>query len=388
MEPIIEPKKSGIIDKNKMQGIDWQIYEKADDGIHVKLVGTKTYQQIFDELTEHLKEVGFVPDEYFDLSPYINDPDAQIPLDTYSFHANADWGGSEGIYIDIWFTTNNKQCEFAIGKTLADDIEAYIKMSRIAAECQLMLNGGLMEIPEDIKSKLYPPEPRSNAGYTIVDSITANGREYVLGINENAPDKYVTWLCADEEYYTWGHYFSNALQAQKDLLERALETVNKALPNKEAATGADCITRFINGEEHQIKLTEDELNRIWDEGDMLSAVNDVIHRLSEREDFAGDIKRITAENMDVIREIADKFRTDRGMGDSYWYEMDEYIDDRKNDFSKSSDNEADTTNPHKKVGMPQEEFDEMKKTLDSINSPLSEEDCDSEDEDDGMDWSG
>ncbi len=60
MEPIIEPKKSGIIDKNKMQGIDWQIYEKADDGIHVKLVGTKTYQQIFDELTEHLKEVGFV----------------------------------------------------------------------------------------------------------------------------------------------------------------------------------------------------------------------------------------------------------------------------------------------------------------------------------------
>ena len=251
-----------------------------------------------------------------------------------------------------------------------------------------MLNGGLMEIPEDIKSKLYPPEPRSNAGYTIVDSITANGREYVLGINENAPDKYVTWLCADEEYYTWGHYFSNALQAQKDLLERALETVNKALPNKEAATGADCITRFINGEEHQIKLTEDELNRIWDEGDMLSAVNDVIHRLSEREDFAGDIKRITAENMDVIREIADKFRTDRGMGDSYWYEMDEYIDDRKNDFSKSADNEADTTNPHKKVGMPQEEFDEMKKTLDSINSPLSEEDCDSEDEDDGMDWSG
>ena len=147
MEPIIEPKKSGIIDKNKMQGIDWQIYEKADDGIHVKLVGTKTYQQIFDELTEHLKEVGFVPDEYFDLSPYINDPDAQIPLDTYSFHANADWGGSEGIYIDIWFTTNNKQCEFAIGKTLADDIEAYIKMSRIAAECQLMLTAGLWRYP-------------------------------------------------------------------------------------------------------------------------------------------------------------------------------------------------------------------------------------------------
>ncbi len=123
------------------------------------------------------------------------------------------------------------------------------------------------------------------------------------------------------------------LNAQKDLLERALEAVNEALPEKETATeSADCISRVINGEEHHIKLTEDELNRIWDEGDMLNAVNDVIHRLGEREDFAGEIGRITADNMGVIREIADKFRVDRGMGSSYWYEMDEYIDERKSDL--------------------------------------------------------
>lgn len=387
----METKKSGIIDKEKMQGIDWQIYDKMDDGVHVKLVGTKTYRQIFEELKDHLEAVGFIPDEYFELSAYINDPDTQIPKNTDVFFAAADWGGSEGIYVDIGFSADNENHPFATGKTLAEDTESYIKMSRIAAECQLMLNSGLIEIPEDIKNKLYPPEPRSNAGYTIVDSITANGREYVLGMNESAPAKYVTWRRIDENNYTWGHYFNSALEAQKDLLERALETVNEALPEKEAATeSADCISRVINGEEHHIKLTEDELNRIWDEGDKLNAVNDVVHRLSEREDFAGEIGRITAENMDVIREIADKFRADRGMGSSYWYEMDEYIDERKSDLTKSADNEADTSNAHKKVGLPQEEFDEMKRNIDSINSPLSEDDQDSEDEDedDGMDWSG
>ncbi len=230
----METKKSGIIDKEKMHGIDWQIYEKLDDGIHVKLIGTKTYQQIFDELNERLKAVGFVPDEYFELAPYISDPDKQIPLDTNGFYANADWGESEGIYIDIWFNSGNKQVAFAIGKTLSEDIESYLKMSRIAAECQLMLNGGLMNIPEDTKSRLFPAKPRSNAGYTIVDSITANGREYVLGVNEQYSAKFVTWRCVDSNYYTWGHYFTNALEAQKDLLERALEAVNEALPEKEA----------------------------------------------------------------------------------------------------------------------------------------------------------
>lgn len=387
----METKKSGIIDKEKMRGIEWQIYEKMDDGIHVKLVGTKTYQQIFDELNEHLKNIGFVPDEYFDLSPHINDPNQQIPRETNSFHANADWGESEGIYIDIWLTAGSKQIPFAIGKTLAEDIESYIKMNRIAAECQLMLNSDyVMNIPEDIKNKLYPAESRSNAGYTIVDSITANGREYVLGMNENDPAKYVTWLRVDDNDYTWGHYFTSALQAQKDLLERALETVNKALPPKEAATeSADCITRFINGEEHHIKLTEDELNRIWDEGDMQIAVNDVINRLSEREDFAGEIKRITTENMDIIKEIADKFRADHGMGDSYWNEMDYYIDERKSDLVQAAGNEADTSNAPKRAGLLREEFDEMEKNIDTINSPLSDEEPnEDEDEDDGMDWSG
>ena len=158
----METKKSGIIDKEKMQGIDWQIYEKMDDGLHVKLVGTKTYRQIFEELKAHLEAVGFIPDEYFELSPHINDPDAQIPLNTEGFFAAADYGDSEGIYVDIGFSSDNENHPFATGKTLTEDTESYIKMSRIAAECQLMLNSGLIEIPEDIKNKLYPHGGRSS----------------------------------------------------------------------------------------------------------------------------------------------------------------------------------------------------------------------------------
>ncbi len=258
----METKKSGIINKEKMRGIDWQIYEKLDDGVHVKLVGTKTYRQIFDELRDHLKAVGFLEDFSFALSGRISDPDKQIPLNTYGFHAAADWGGSEGIDVNIGLTVGNKQFAFATGKTLSEDIESYLKMSRIAAECQLMLNGGVMSIPEDTKSRLFPAET------------------------------------------------------------------------------AGCITRVINGEEHIIRLTEEELNRIWDEGDMLNTVNDVVHRLGEREDFAETADRITSEKADVIREIAEKFRNDRGMGSSYWYEVDEYIDERKNDLTQAADKAA------------------------------------------------
>lgn len=230
----METKKSGIINKEQMRGIDWQIYEKLEDGIHAKLVGTKTYRQIFEELKEHLEAVGFVPDDYFSLSTDIGDSDAQIPINTNGFFANADWGGSEGIYIDVVLSTDNKNYSFATGKTLSEDTESYIRMSRIAAECQLMLNGGLMDIPEDIKNKLYPAAPRSNAGYTIIDSVMVNDREFVLGVNENDPAQYVTWLCSDNSYYTWGHYFTDPLQARKDLLERALEEINEEISTKKS----------------------------------------------------------------------------------------------------------------------------------------------------------
>jgi len=62
---------------------------------------------------------------------------------------------------------------------------------------------------------------RKNSGYIITDSIHIGNTEFVIGHNPKAPSQYVTWACAREDYYFWGHYMSTRLAAEKDLLDRA-----------------------------------------------------------------------------------------------------------------------------------------------------------------------
>ena len=118
-------------------------YEPADDHIHLKHVGMKTGYEVFDLLQAHLESVDLVPDEYFSLSPYF-ETDKELPNYNEAIcHTN--WGGSEGIYIDIIlkYRENGKAKEtpFVIGKTLGESGDDFIRMSRIAAECSMMMNG-------------------------------------------------------------------------------------------------------------------------------------------------------------------------------------------------------------------------------------------------------
>ena len=62
---------------------------------------------------------------------------------------------------------------------------------------------------------------RSNCGYTIVQSLTIGDCEFVLGHNPEAPNPYVTWKCSNGDYYFWGHYSSDRMAADRDLLTRA-----------------------------------------------------------------------------------------------------------------------------------------------------------------------
>lgn len=68
-------------------------------------------------------------------------------------------------------------------------------------------------------------EWRTNAGYIITDSVRVGENEFVLGVNQNAPNNFVTWKCSGGKDYYWGHYFSDLFAAQKDLVERAYEEV-------------------------------------------------------------------------------------------------------------------------------------------------------------------
>ena len=64
---------------------------------------------------------------------------------------------------------------------------------------------------------------RVNEGYIITDSIQIGRTEFVFGKLDNSIPMYVTWECKGGDYYYWGHYFTDPLEAKKDLLTRAGE---------------------------------------------------------------------------------------------------------------------------------------------------------------------
>ena len=66
-------------------------------------------------------------------------------------------------------------------------------------------------------------DARINAGYTVTDSIQIGETEFVLGKRGGSFPMYVTWACKGSDNYSWGHYFGDLSEAQKDLLARAGE---------------------------------------------------------------------------------------------------------------------------------------------------------------------
>lgn len=142
------------IKNGKLNTIAIDKYEPVPDKPHyVQCVGTMTYHEAFEQLKSHLKDLGMLPDEYFELSSHERNPLAHIPQDWREFICNTSFGGSEGIYLDISINTQSGTKCFATGKTLSEDTDSFLWMSRIAAECNLMLNGNgiQMTLPHDIR---------------------------------------------------------------------------------------------------------------------------------------------------------------------------------------------------------------------------------------------
>ncbi len=155
----------------EIKTIEPDLYEKAEDGIHLKHVGIISGQELFDRLYNHLKEVGLLPDEYFVFSPLQNQKDELPEFSTAVCHT--DWGGNEGIYIDIslesYEDSERKSFPFAVGKTLAQDGDAFLHMSRIAAECSLMLNGRGTIVK--ISDKHYPDKANEQDKSSLTEQI-------------------------------------------------------------------------------------------------------------------------------------------------------------------------------------------------------------------------
>ena len=76
---------------------------------------------------------------------------------------------------------------------------------------------------------------RINEGYVITDSIHVGETEFVFGKLEGKIPMYVTWACKGGNNYFWGHYFSDPMEAKKDLLNRAGEELEYQMERRARA---------------------------------------------------------------------------------------------------------------------------------------------------------
>lgn len=115
-------------------------WSEPDEQHRVKQLGMAKAGEAFKQLQAHLEKQGLLPDDYFLFDGRTINEEAELPDYTVAV-CNVNFGGSEGIYLDIALKHEGKLLSFATGKTLREDAEAFHWMSRIGSECSMMLNG-------------------------------------------------------------------------------------------------------------------------------------------------------------------------------------------------------------------------------------------------------
>lgn len=131
--------------------IETQIWEDVPEKKgYVRYVGQRKLHDVFSELEAYLKKENIYPDEYFMLTRD-NDPDAQFPQGDIRCYAQ--WGNSEGIYIELEVlvaATKDSPARWvnvASGKTLAQSSEAYDRMQYIAGRIYKAFCGESFQSP-------------------------------------------------------------------------------------------------------------------------------------------------------------------------------------------------------------------------------------------------
>lgn len=138
-------------------------WSKKDEKGRVKHVEMLKKGEVFEMLKEHLISKDMLPDDYFLMGQSDWDENRELPEYDYAVCV-PNYGGSEGIYLDISLAYHDKQgqkryMKFATGKTLEESADAFLKMARIAAECSLMLNGrGSRYTKSDVDVSLNPEQ--------------------------------------------------------------------------------------------------------------------------------------------------------------------------------------------------------------------------------------
>lgn len=153
----------------KIKTFDLERWSEPDEQHRVRHIGMAEAKETFEKLKVHLRDKGMLPDEYFLYDMDMRGGCQELPDFKFALCV-PNFGGSEGIYLDITLIYSDengeqKSLRFATGKTLQEGADAFFWMSRIAAECSLMLNGRgctyekhnieVVLTPEDVEAITY-----------------------------------------------------------------------------------------------------------------------------------------------------------------------------------------------------------------------------------------
>ena len=153
----------------KIRTFELDRWSEPDEQHRVRYIGMADAKETFEKLETHLKEKGMLPDEYFLYDVDMRTKARELPDFNFALCV-PNFGGSEGIYLDIdliYCDEDGKQksLRFATGKTLQEGVDAFFWMSRIAAECSLMLNGRVRTYEKHNVELVLKPEEAEAVEY-------------------------------------------------------------------------------------------------------------------------------------------------------------------------------------------------------------------------------
>lgn len=151
-----------------IKSIDFKLPEEKDHFNYVSNSNQKTAYDVFTELQKHLKTVDMLPDN-FEQSEKHNYILMQIPQNTV-FTCKTSINKQNEVVLDLSYNRNNQPIPFASGKMPLNDGNSLIRMSRIEAECNMMLNGHGKEFSYNFDKVL----PENLFYHNYNDSVTYN----------------------------------------------------------------------------------------------------------------------------------------------------------------------------------------------------------------------
>lgn len=103
------------------------------------------------------------------------------------------------------------------------------------------------------------------------------------------------------------------------------------------------VFREIHGVNYEIELTQSEAENIAAGINTEDLTKDIIYRIESRAESGDKLIESTSFSDEMIAQIADKYDSSSTMDESYWSELDTFIDEAANEFQKNKNEENDNS---------------------------------------------